>query len=457
MNDDDHEPLLTADERAAFVAQEPSPRFAERVVDAWQRERPPRPRRLRPLALGGVLTVALAAAFVLWLRPPRLPMRAASGDQIVATRTTVPLGRRAIAVAEAGSALAWQLTADGRMRVQQRAGDVFYRVDHGGPFVVSTVAGDVTVLGTCFRVEVRPMDKRLMMAAGVGAAVATTLLVSVYEGRVLLANEHGRAELRAGERGTAVAGGAPTSLGDSEAGQRLAQLAMQLKAPAADVTREELLRRDAEQRAELAKLQAELRASRGAQPRSPFGQEPGEDFFKPSPAEALQLAKDCTVRSDGPNITSTPDNMSDETAREAGVNDEERAQFNRVTADFTKSTIDQVRSLYVEVTGDKSGAETLAPEAMMHEIRDKVPPASAKEAYWRLSQERAGLLTPPTDVSSASAFERFLRLQAGGGDAYESALGAAIGADRAHALRTAHGSWPTRFVNSVGCPAGHKN
>jgi hypothetical protein len=455
MNDNEDERLLTAEARAACDAVEPPARFAEGVVAAWQRERRPARRFRWPVALASALTLAMAAAFLLWLQPPSWP--GARGDRVVAARTTLALGRRASAVAEAGSSLAWQTTADGTTRVQQRAGDVFYRVDKGGPFVVSTAAGDVTVLGTCFRVEALPMDKRLAMAAGLGAMAATTLLVTVYEGRVLLANEHGRAQIGAGERGTASGAGAPRSLADEALGQKLAQLAKPMAPPAADATRADLLRRDADQRAELAQLRAELRLSRGPLG-APFGENaPGEDFFKPSQAEAQLLAKSCTVRADGPNLSSTPDTMSDEMARAASVNDEERAQFDRVTADFTRSMNDQVRSLYVEVTGDKTGAEALTPQAMMNEIHDKVPSASAKEAYWRLSQERAGLLAPPTDTSGASAFERFLRLQAGGGDAYESALGAAIGVDRAHSLRTAQGGWQTRYVNSVGCPSGHQN
>src|SRR5262249_53158704 len=88
-------------------------------------------------------------------------------------------------------------------------GNVFYRVERGGPFVVATAAGSVTVLGTCFRVEVQEM-KKTWIAGATGAAVSAALLVTVYEGRVLLAKSHGSLELGAGEHGHAAAGAAPT-------------------------------------------------------------------------------------------------------------------------------------------------------------------------------------------------------------------------------------------------------
>ena len=155
MANDEDDKLLTEREREAFAADEPPAGFAERVAGAWQKERAARPPRRRGLSIAiGAATLAAAAAMLLWLRLPPVP--AARGDREVAERSTLELGRRAIAVAESGAALSWSIASDGAAHVDQRAGDVFYRVEKGGPFVVSTTAGDVTVLGTCFRVEVRP-------------------------------------------------------------------------------------------------------------------------------------------------------------------------------------------------------------------------------------------------------------------------------------------------------------
>ena len=177
----------------------------------------------------------------------------------------------------------------------------------------------------------------------------------------------------------------------------------------------------------------------------------GEDFFKPTKDELLQMAKECQVRWDTPELTIPPATMRDEFALEAGVNDDERRDYDRVAAEFSQKMMAQLRSLYVEVTGDKAGADSLTAPAIISELRDKSPKAVVQEAYWRLSQERAGLIPVSTNTTGASAFERFLRLEMGSGDDFENALAATIGATRAHALRTEEGSWGNRLMLG-GCP-----
>jgi len=456
MANDEDDKLLTDRQREAFLADEPPAGFAERVAGAWDKERAARPPRRRGISIAiGAATLAAAAAMLLWLRLPAAP--SLRGEREVAARETLELGRRALAVAEPGAALSWNIASDGAAHVEQRAGDVFYRVEKGGPFVVSTAAGDVTVLGTCFRVEVRPMekmDKKAMMAATAGALAATTILVSVYEGRVLLANEHGRVELAAGDRGSAPNADAPSRVSATEAAKKAAALAAApLPPPAAGATREELLKRDAEQRDELAKLRAHV-AALEANAIGPSDRKPGDSFFNPSKDELLQMAKECKLKWDSPSLSLTPETMSDKTASELGVSDEERRQYNKVLADFNAKTLASLRALYLEVTGDKTGADTLTPQAMETEIRSKVPEATMAEAMWRLSHERAGLPVPPEDPRNVPAAERFLRIATGTGDEFERELGAAIGPDRARALRAEHGGWGSRSVSSSDCPPG---
>jgi len=445
--------LLTPAAREAFAADEPPAGFAERVAAAWGKEQAARPPRRRGLSIAiGALTLAAAAAMLFWLRLP--PPPASSGERDVAERSTLELGRRAIAVAESGAALSWKVAPDGAARVEQRAGDVFYRVEKGGPFVVSTAAGDVTVLGTCFRVEVRAMDRKAVMAAGAGALAATTILVSVYEGRVLLANEHGRVELAAGERGSAPGVSAPSRASATDAAKKAAALAATpLPPPAAGATREELLKRDAEQRDELAKLRSQV-AALEASAIGPSDRKQGDSFFNPSKDELLQMAKECKLKWDSPSLSLTPETMSDKDATALGANDEERRQYNKVLADFNAKTLASLRALYVEVTGDKAGADTLTPQAMETEIRSKVPDTTMQEAMWRLSHERAGLPVPPEDPRNIPAAERFLRIATGTGDEFERELGAAIGPDRARAFRSEHGGWGSRSVSSSDCPPG---
>jgi hypothetical protein len=443
--------------RAAFTAEEPPAGFAERVVETWQAERAARPPllpRRRGLSLAvGAATLVAAAAVMVWLRPSGRVERVA--DHQVTERTTFNVGGRATAVAEGGSALSWRVTPGGEARVRQGAGDIFYRVEKGGPFVVSTPAGDVTVLGTCFRVEVSAMslDKKSAVAAGVGAVLASTILVTVYEGRVLLANERGRAELAAGERGSAQGASMPERLASAAS----ATIVPTPPAPPpADASREELLKRDAAQRQELGQLRArvqELQAQAASS--EPGGREHSDRFFTPTKEELQQLAKDCKLKWDMPSLSLAPHPLGPKEAQEAGFSDEERRQFDRVTADFNQRMVAQLRAIYIEVTGDKSGADTLTPHAMEQDILAKVPDAVAQEAFWRLSRERAGLMTPPADPMKGGApVERLMRLLTSAGDEYERQLGATIGPDRAHALRAEHGGWGSRSVNSMGCPEG---
>jgi hypothetical protein len=390
---------------------------------------------------------------MLWLRPATPVVGHRNGDHEVAERTTFHLGGRATAVAEGGSALAWNVALDGAARVRQRAGDVFYRVEKGGPFVVSTAAGEVTVLGTCFRVEVQPMivDRKSVVSASVGALAATTILVTVYEGRVLLANERGRTELVAGERGTAQGASAPGRVAGATAKLTSAPV---VTPPPVDATRDELLQRDATQRGELAQLRARVQELE-AKSLKPDGKSASFDsFFNPTNDELRDMAKNCTLRWDMPHVSLSPQTMSDKIAQELGISDEERRQFDRISAEFNQRTLAQLRALYIEVTGDKASAESLTPQALGEEITEKSPESADSDIHWRLSHERAGLIAAATDPRGGSPLERYMRFETGAGDAFERELGAAIGPDRAHALRAERGGWGWRSMSSTKCPEG---
>lgn len=144
------------------------------------------PRWLKSSAV----VVAVASAGVIGfavMRGPKVPE--VTGSVRASARETVTLGTRGVAVAEPGAAFDWKVVGTGAASVEQTEGSVFYRVERGGSFVVSTPAGDVTATGTCFTVEVRP---------------SATVLLTVYEGRVLFENDTGKTEVAAGQ--TAVAG-----------------------------------------------------------------------------------------------------------------------------------------------------------------------------------------------------------------------------------------------------------
>jgi ferric-dicitrate binding protein FerR (iron transport regulator) len=198
----------------AWEAQEPPRGFAERVVDAARREAaeggprggkepsdpPPRPRSRAARVFAGLLLAAAMVAVVVWgaLRQHA----SARGDVVAGERREVRIGGRAIAVLERGAHVSWDGDA-----VDQSGGDVFWRVEPGARFVVHTPAADVTVKGTCFRVNVRggedEMRARDVKAGAVGAAIAATALVGVYEGKVAVSRAGQSVDLVAGQQAQA--------------------------------------------------------------------------------------------------------------------------------------------------------------------------------------------------------------------------------------------------------------
>lgn len=116
---------------------------------------------------------------------------------------------------EPGSEVRWTLAGDGNATVNQSQGNVFYRVERGGRFLVETPAGSVRVLGTCFRVEVDEMKplKAGMVGAVAGATLAAAALVTVYEGRVVAASSGTERTVEAGEVARVSSESVPTSLG----------------------------------------------------------------------------------------------------------------------------------------------------------------------------------------------------------------------------------------------------
>ena len=451
MADDTNDDQLTPDARvdqalAAWSALTPPADFADRVVDRVVGARGmTEPPRLRGRRLAGIATLALAtgaAAVALW--PAH---RAASGALIASRRITERLGDRGLAVAEAASELTWRVDDRGAADVVQRAGNVFYRVERGGAFVVHTPAGDVRVTGTCFRIEVDPMNTnhKLLLAGLAGAALATTVLVTVYEGHVVAETRGAKTELSAGTRAT---------LGGADGATVVSDAILAVTTPdEAHATREQLLVRARQQDAQLAQMRARLAklergsASGGGGAPEAFPAEPGRAWNDPSPEQLTAWAAECHIRSDEPSL----ERFEPITAPRDGLEASEVDGYNAAMSEMAKQWKDQVRKLYLEVTGDTTGAETLSSEAMKHEIDDKSPPGESNAVLQRISRERAGLAAPPTDLSKASAVERMLRAYVQLGDQSEAALAKRIGPERAHAIRG--DGWSSR-MELGGCPRG---
>jgi ferric-dicitrate binding protein FerR (iron transport regulator) len=438
----ENDELTTGERRAleAFAPLAPPAGFADRVLAA----RTPVPARRRwPLVVAGLVACAAAAAVVVVVT--RDPSQAASGELATTERTTASLGRRAIAVVEANTLLQWRIAGDGAASITQPSGDVFYRVERGGTFVVHTPAGDVRVLGTCFRVEVTPMSKKPLLYGAAGAAIAAAVVITVYEGHVIADTRTAQTELRAGNRAMISPDGRATvgSLDEPVAATLARSLAEDRAA-----TREELLARSVEQRAELVKLRARLaeRDERGGDDNN--ATEPGRKWFDPSPERLKEWVAKCHVRADSPALDEVKP-LDAKAASRFGIAPDEIGVVNNLFTELASDWRKLVRALYVEATGDLNGTDVLSIDAMLGEIREKGGGHEHNVVLQKISAERAGLAKPPTDLAKLTPYERLMRVQVEQGNTSEAALAKKLGPERAKAIRG--DGWGNRSDWS-GCP-----
>jgi hypothetical protein len=437
MTDDDRVPELDADERAglgAWTAAPPPAGFADRVLAARRATPPspspsPLPRPVRTAAI--VVSAACAGAFAMAaIRGLGSESTAATrGESAGGPRRSIALGGRGVAVAEAEAALTW--IVDGAARVEQTAGSVFYRVEPGGPFTVVTPAGEVRATGTCFSVEIEPMSRARSTLAGAaaGAVIAAVAVVTVYEGGVIVVVPDGGGERR-------VAAGEQVRLGERPVSG---------PAPTAGAGPLDPLVRDQAQRARIAALEAQV---------AKLTADSGDlSWVDPTAEELLTMARECRVLMDSPGVfDSEPGELEVELGARLGLSTAEVAAVNQVIRDVHSQYRDQLRALYVEVTGDTAGADALSPHALFEEIEDKSPRDEGPRARRRIARERAGLDAPPADPSRLPPLERAFRAQADLGVVTERGLAARLGAERAHALRRGGNEIFENRGGYSGCP-----
>ncbi len=437
---------LDANQRShlqAWACAAPPTGFADRVMAKAHRE--PR-RRTRTVGLVILGALAVAAGWVVHARSAPTPGTARGASLVVTSVTSTSLGRRGAAVAEPGASFSWEVAANGEAAVTQTAGNVFYRVERGGPFVVRTPVGDVRVTETCFRVEVR-MKKQLTSGL-VGAVVASAVVVSVYEGRAVLAG-HGRPvqQVGAGESITLATppGGGLTATGSAAAGVAGAAGAAGSVAARVDVatmTREQLVARDQAQVARIAQLEAKVQAFEEA-----AAAESNMRFeLRPSQDKLLAWSKTCTVGVDYPDLGGETWNPVEAGARYAEA---DVPAVNQAFTELHGEWIATVRAAYLEVTGDEAGARSMSAEAMARELSDKGAGDELAALRARVAAERAGLEAPPAPGATLTALERYLRAYFALGDAAEDALAKRLGPARAAAIRGEH--WDS-YGTMSGCP-----
>ncbi len=447
---DDAAEVSDADRRAldAWLPALPPAGFSDRVVAARPVVADPtlrRARRRRMAAWSAAAAAAAAAALVAYgALGTHAGTHAAHGELAAsAERVTAQVGERAVVVAEPAAALRWTIAADGAADVTQPAGNVFYRVDHGGPLVVHTPAGDVRVTGTCFRVEVE-MNKptQMILAGAAGAAVATGVVITVYEGRVVADTHAARTELQAGTRTVLEPPGHTAVVAAT------APAPVPATAPTLDVahaSRDQLVARIAAQDAELVRLR---RVPAGEHPGGglPFVEEPSPDgrpWHDPSPETLKEWAADCLVRYDQPGFDHPA------VAGDHGLTADELPEYDAAVSGVQQKFTTLVRTLYLATTNDTAGAETLSLDAMIQEINAKAPPGEDRVDRATLAQERAGMIPKPADTTHEPPLEQLLRAQMALGDQTQAALADRLGADRAAAIRGE--SFGMRYQKN-GCP-----
>lgn len=406
--------------------------FADRVLRATL---PPEPRPLRAWAITGL---AVAAALVLVLAWPRTDP---GGSLQADTRTSIAL-RDAIAVAERGASLQWTIESE-TVRVDQRAGKVFYRVDSGHAVEVVTPQGVVKVHGTCFEVEVTRMDGASWRSGVAGVAVGAVVVVTLYEGEVVVAHARGETELRPGQIATLTDDGTP-NVRDRDA----PTVAVRTHGDA-DVR----ARRQAHAQAELEAQDDPQTEPVAAAPAGPDAEiercgfsinRPGCSNVAPSQA-VLDWRADCgIVVFDEPEAftTATPDytKLVDLT----GLDEHERGLLEQTTREFHDRMRERFVAQYLALGGKPELAESLATSTLFSEVAElasvSLDPDAAHGVEQMVADARAGRI-PEVDWQALPAAQQFafLRLQAG--EMFERELAARLGPSRARELREAQDGW----------------
>ncbi len=464
-----------------FAAGVLASHFAEGDATTHATAEAPRPRWVW---LGAVAAVLLIAG-LMWAFLGGQSFE----DQLEAREVrTVALGDRATAVAQPGTRMKWSVDSDGTTRIDQSSGRVFYRVDHGERFDVVTPAGTVTVTGTCFEVDLESptMKTHNVRAGALGAALASALVVTVYEGGVVLANDHGSVDLAAGDSGRVSDARAPVrfdpdgddshtaELADADpaskksagtvAGDPMAHIARQARD--IDRIREE---KDA-QAVRIQELEAQVIELGGAvDPKSPeaakarakmcASQSRGGNcpFLEPDQDTLMEMARCATVKIDSLGFVDNPEPPSPGMiAQRLGVTDPTEAeQLHAAATKQYEGYNDSLREMYLELGGDEATAEDASGKTLESFIFDQLDRELVGDIQRRIAEERAGLRQPPVDRSAMPLEERVSRLMAESGNEFERLVGDSLGEERARELRRKHDGWPgSTSVHSGDCVDG---
>jgi len=423
----------------AWQVDEAPPRgFAEKVsAAAWESSGRGAARRTRVLqASAAAALVGLAAGIALIVYPAARHGGSSHGEAApVGQRSEVAIGARAIAVLESGSRLSW--SGD---EVTQTEGDVFYRVEKqpaASPFVVHTAAGDVTVLGTCFRVKVNDMNRRDVKVGIVGAAAGALALVGVYEGHVAVSHAGERVDLVAGQSAQADARGVHTT-GDIASGEHAFSEAAAGKDPLLAANENladqvQAYKRQLAQNEDARKaLQAQLKAAEGKLSLQENDGAAARSSYDLTQDDWKQMAKDGEVMARYPCGEDPGWTPSASQLENLGLPPEDGPA---VSAAYNKS-MQQMDNVIMSGCAQVLGADMasrLGPRVCEAVVRSSAKGDAQSADLTRVAQIRAGELPEPgPNDPSVDPLERMLLAQTAAMPRFESDLAQSLGPDVAH-------------------------
>lgn len=434
-----------------WTPQGASADFASRVVEQALAEgrRKRETRRVRFWGVATALGLAAAAVFFVWRGPTNLGER---GEVMADIRREVAVGSHAVAVLEPGATIRWVDRS-----VQQRVGDVFYRVNPGGSFEVGTPAGLVRVTGTCFRIvvdeEKDPMGAQKSAAwAGVGIVVGASAVVTVYEGRVIASTQEGT--------GTALVSGESARLngvvvervaGDSERAEVVGKKEDPSlgKTPDAIAELKSRLARLSEQKEALeSKLAlAEQKAENSSGGVDSSGRHP----FDLTQEDWGKLAEEKTFKFRLPCLREPAWTPNEEQVRSLGISPEEVSVLKAAYARSKDRVIQLVEPICAKYAGSLEAARSLGIDTCIHlvvnaEQREDGALERQGAEFFAIRSGRKPL--PPTDAMTP--FVRLMLGLTGELGLFEKDLAEHFGPDDAHelafskALCAQHSTWGGR-------------
>ena len=457
----------------AWEAQTPSEGFAERVTSAARKQsdsvsvsaaEPSAPDAAsRRTARGAVIAVAIAAAaaVVVFVSLGLWPGAEPSGSRTAIARVEESIGDRAVAVMEPGAVIDWQ--GD---RVTQTRGDVFYRVDRGDDFIVVTPAGLVEVLGTSFRVLVRPavpedkqkdvLMKRNLKTGAAGLALGALAVVTVYEGKVLASHGDESVQLVAGQSvqldgdgvdvidraaletaRNALAGDVERAVDYEKANQALAGDLFSMRRRIESLTAQKEIVAE-----KLSLAQEQLDKLEGKPEERAHWDHDQEDW--------VELAREGKVPMQIPCGSEDPP--------------EELVETLKLTPDEIKQTVDikreigerlwaVLRPLCANVLGSEDAADVvgrLACSVVVHKNESERDEKATSEAIRQVAEMRAGLREIPEDTTTLHPVTQIFLANTGATRQWMDRLSEALGQERADKLWKDGGGCVSRGVYAVG-------